>query len=305
MKRLSLALGLLIVLALSGCGGAGLINLPFTRSKDSLLRLTLTALNAHSANAALEALSGRFGGFSPLGRDSEPGGPMDPREPEGPYFDDWLGVWAVSSSTENGFTTECFLDEALTQSAGHSTSSWQETGDSYTGTTSVSITGGPSTGYTLESDYSYSNTTGAGTYTSRINHPEYGISEDSGTWSEDGLGAYRSRWQKGEEFYEYFGSYSADGSWSTSSSNSDGFIFTLLGNADGSGSGAMSGPDVLLPATIAWTVLGAGTITWADNSVTEFSYFGVAGEDPGGVEGGEGETGPGEGGSEGGGMGNG
>ncbi|MBX3097167.1 MAG: hypothetical protein KF812_09915 [Fimbriimonadaceae bacterium] len=295
MKRRAITLGLLLILTLAGCGGAGLISgLPFTRSKDSLLRLTLTALNAHSANRALESLSGRFGGFSHLGRDSDPGDPAEPHDPESPYFDEWLGLWAVSSSVESGFTTTYYLDAALTQSAGHSTSTWQETADHYSGTTSVSITGGSSAGYTLQSEYSYSNLTGAGTYTSQIVHPEYGNSEDTGTWNEDGSGAYRSRWSKGNEFYEYVGQYTSDGAWSNSSSNSDGFIFTLIGNADGSGTGAMTGPDLLLPATIAWDILGHGTITWADKTITEFEYFGVAGEDPGDVEG-SGPGMPGEG----------
>jgi len=253
------------------------------RTRETLMRTALTALTAHSANAAMELLAGRFGGFGPLGRETtEPGDPGDPFDPTQPYFDEWLGVWTRTTLSENGYATEYFLDEALTQPAGTASGSWSTMNGTTQGTAQVMITEGPSAGYRLLSNYSYDEN-GAGFYSSEIEHPEYGTSSDTGSFAGDGSGAYRSRWTKGSEYYEYTGSYAADGAWQTQSANSDGFTITMMGNADGSGSGTMIGPEALLPANLVWGADGKGTITWSDGTTTPFDYFGVAG-----VEGGSG-----------------
>lgn len=241
-----------------------------------------SAFTAYFANAGLEALSGF--GRGALGREggTEPGGGDG-----GLYFDEWLGLWAVSESQETSFTTNYFLDEALTLPAGSSVSSWTNSDAESTGTSQVDITAGPSAGYKLRSEYTFNNLVFSGSYSSLVDHPVHGHSEDSGVWNADGSGSYDSLWSKGADFFEHHGVWRADGSWSNSSSGSDGYGMVLNGLADGSGTGSLTGHDPLLPATIVWNTQGQGVITWADGSTTEFSWYGIAGE-PGVTDGGDG-----------------
>jgi hypothetical protein len=269
----------LCALLAAGCGGSG-GGVDSGRSRESLSQWLKSAFSAHSANANMEALSGLGRGSRGGADGTEPGG-----DGSGPYYDEWLGLWAVSTWDTTSFTTSYFLDEALTLPAGSSISSWTNTETESTGTSQVDITAGPSTGYKLRSEYTFSNSTFSGSYSSLVDHPIFGHSEDSGVWNADGSGSYDSLWSKGADFFEHHGVWNADGSWSNSSSGSDGYGMTLNGRADGSGTGSLTGPDPLLPAIIAWNTLGQGLITWADGSTTEFSWFGIAG-DPGGATGG-------------------
>lgn len=282
----ALLLALLASAFLAGCGGAGSLISALTRTKPELLSWVLAGFNSHSANAGIESFIGRFGGLSRSGQTRESGAP---------YFDQFLGVWVVDSSTTTSYTATYSLDEAGTQPAGSSVSTWVTTESGSSGTSQVRITAGPNAGYTLDSTYTSDDLLNSGSYSSASFSPVYGTSQDEGEWRADGSGSYLSRWTQGSEFRQYQGTWSGDGSWTSTSTSSDGYTMTLNGIADGSGTGSITGPDPLLPATSVWNTEGVGTITWADGSTSEFNWFGLGGVS-GGSSGspGDGDTGGGE-----------
>lgn len=285
-----LLLALMISAFLAGCGGAGGLISAITRSKPELLSWVMAGFNSHSANAGIESFIGRFGGRSQI---------SGTREAGAPYFDQFLGVWVVDSSTANSYTATYSLDEAGTQPAGSSESTWVTTESGSSGSTKVRITAGPNEGYTLDSTYTSDDLLGTGSYSSSSFSPLYGTSQDEGEWKADGSGSYLSRWTQGTVFREYQGSWNADGSWTSRSTSSDGYTMTLNGIADGSGTGSITGPDPLLPATAVWNTEGAGTITWADGSTSEINWFGLGGVsggsagNPGDGDAGDGDSGGG------------
>ncbi len=283
MNRVSRTIaGLAMVAALasmSGCGGGGIEQaLAPSRDKNTLTDLVRSAFSAYAANAGMEMLSGALG-VPGLTRQSssEPGSDNDIRDPSSPYFDPYFGLWSLTTGDINQYATTYYLDEALTQEAGTGLSTWSSTEESTEGSSEIRILAGPTAGYTQTSTYRYSATDFSGEYSSQVVHPSLGTSTDVGQWDGLGNGTYSSRWSKDNQETEFTGCYSADGSWQTTNSQSDGFRFTLTGLADGSGSGEMVGPDPLLPATIVWDAEGNGTITWADGSTSDVSWFGIGG----------------------------
>lgn len=264
----ALLLALLASAFLAGCGGAGSLISALTRTKPELLAWVMAGFNSYSANAGMELFIGQFGGRSRTGQTREAGVP---------YFDEFIGVWVVDTYSTNGYSAVYSLDEAGTLPAGTSSSTWVVTESGSNGTSQVRITAGPNAGYKLDSTYTTDDLLGSGSYSSLTDSPIYGSSQDQGEWAADGSGSYLSRWTSGDTFKAYQGSWLADGSWNSTSTSSDGYTMTQQGRADGSGTGSITGPDPLLPATVVWNTEGVGTITWADGSTSPITWFGLGG----------------------------
>lgn len=273
--RLSIAIGVGF-LVLIGCAGNG--TEMGGRSKSGLASLIKSAFSAHAENAGL-------GDQNDLVRAAfqSPDG-----EEQNKFFDEWMGLWASSSWSEGRSDLSYFLDEALTEAAGHSSSTWSFTESEMRGTGETEITAGHSAGFRQSNEFVVNMLDFSGFYTSFSDHPQYGRSESAGTWNMDGSGSYSSSWRKGDVFSEQRGQWQPDGTWQTSSTSNEGFTTSMNGNADGSGTGRLTGPDPLLPATIVWNVIGVGTITWADGSTSPFSWGGIGGD--GGSDDGSGST---------------
>lgn len=183
------------------------------------------------------------------------------------YFDDFLGLWVQIQDRPGRWEMRFFEDEARTRPAGSAVSTYPADWESYP--------------QTFESNYEY--TAGAlrgarGSYLMRLTDPVNGSmtyentyadgSNDRGesTWDASG-----TRWSNRVElsdgaWYQHQGSWSADGSGSSSMSNSLGYRHTFRYNPDGSGSGTVEGPDPGLPARLTWDMFGNTTIRYADGT---------------------------------------
>jgi hypothetical protein len=205
------------------------------------------------------------------------------------FFDEFLGLWVESTESEAQYRVLLFEDEAKTKPAGQLTVSWSN--DDYAFNSTYEITAGAFVGSHgfYESEW---NEDGTGGMRYEDHSPQWGDSRGSSTFGSDGTYSWSSQTStKDGAWYRDRGTFRADGRGETLSESSAGYRITNRYNADGSGNGAIQGPDPGLPATIVWESNGRTTITYADGTVEVIPGW----EDLGG-----GTTGSGTGGDDGG-----
>lgn len=190
------------------------------------------------------------------------------------YFDEYLGLWVATEWSETSSTTTFTLDQEGTLPAGQVSSTYTAELGTYpqSFTNEYEFTAGPLAGshgsynctQTSEEEGSmvYENTYADGASDSGESHWD----ADDSTWE--------SRWEGpgGTPWFEDSGTWTAAGSGTYSSSDSDGWSSTWTYNADWSGSATFSGPDPMLPATLVWTSQGRYTATYADGSTETWSW---------------------------------
>jgi hypothetical protein len=190
------------------------------------------------------------------------------------YFDEWLQLWVDVSFTETTFTCLFYQDEAKTQPAGFSSSTftgdWNTYPQSYT--SNYSYTAGTFAGAhgtyecTQESEFvghmNYENTYSD----SATDEGQSSWNETESTWSSEWHSANNASW------YLDSGTWRADGTMDYQCSNSEGWSTTWHYNADWSGSAHFEGPNPLLPADMTWTSSGHYRIVYANGLVEEWDW---------------------------------
>jgi hypothetical protein len=199
------------------------------------------------------------------------------------YYDEWLQLWVDTEWSENTFNSLFYEDEAKTLPAGHITSdfegSWETFPQTYTSDyvfTAGSMAGASGTYVCTQVDEFNGSMTYSDTY--KDGSHDQGSSE----WSAVGS-TWQWRWDGAQgEWYQDSGEWNADGTGTYTCSNSEGWSSIWHYNADWSGSAHFEGPDPLLPADMTWTADGHYRIVYANGTVEEWSW--------GDIWGGEGET---------------
>lgn len=205
---------------------------------------------------------------------------------DGFYFDDYLGLWVDTTSTDTSFSQKLYIDEAKTEPAGSFETTFPTGWDAYPYEyrSSFEITAGDFAG-------------AHGLYVTSISSEMEGTSSYENVWPGFGSDKGWWKWRDGASSWSYEG-HSDDGAWYKGSGeffddwhgtstfeDSFGYRFSYVYNSDGSGSAKIEGPDKGLPATMTWTAEGHVRIVWADGTVDEWDWWGV------GVEGGTTGTG--------------
>lgn len=246
------ALALLAPVLATGCGGGS--SAPAVDRSTVRTRVEKSLQEGFSTHA----LSFGTGDFDPSSRFGEP------------IYDDYLELW--TQFTEDG--ADYFTDEACTDPAGSLRMTFQ--GDMENLTFEVSstqiVTKGPRAGTNVTTEMRVDNDSivvnGSGTT------PDTGTFTLSGNWNQSGQGTFTLTSQKaGEEARTYKVVYRADGTAQLTFDNSNWHRYTLDFNADGSGTGTVTGNSDLLPATVVWDSTGTGTVTYKDGSVRNFENF--------------------------------
>lgn len=194
------------------------------------------------------------------------------------YYDDWLGLYVSTTSTDTSETTLLYLDAAGSQSAGSITSTYPLDWSVYPNSTTsnYSITAGTFSG-------------AKGAYESVNISETDGYMDYSSTWPGGWQVSGKSQWSVDSNswsdsatdpdgsWYKTSGTFNADGTGTSQYSDSLGYAATYKYNADGSGSALISGPDQGLPATISWDADGNTTIKYADGTVETYPGYGASG----------------------------
>jgi hypothetical protein len=182
------------------------------------------------------------------------------------YFDEYLGLWAETTFTENSMTTQLFEDEAKTKPAG--SFAVEYTAGSYVST--FEITAGTFAGAhgryvtTFSEDFTSGETRYENTW------PTWGSDHGTSTWGPTGtVWEHRSDATDGT-WFETTGQFDAEGNGILTGSDSLGFRYRFEYRADGSGSGRVEGPLPGLPCTISWRADGYTRIVWANGEVEIF-----------------------------------
>jgi hypothetical protein len=187
------------------------------------------------------------------------------------YYDYYLELWVqfVESPTES--RTNYYIDEAKTQSAGYSVNThpidWSVYPQTYT--YDYKFTAG-----TLSGSHGKSSTTVKSDYSGETSYENVYADgwKDTGksTWFPNGASTWFSRTDMADaQWIESVGSFRPDGTGGTRTKLSTGFEANYTYNADGSGSGKITGPDPLLPITITWNYCGDTRIQYADGTIEE------------------------------------
>lgn len=283
MKKAILAalLAFASLAAIVGCGGSDPAGGGTTSARQRIVNMVLTGSMARGNGAEMANLGG---------------GPLA-RAARDPYYSDWLELWVVDSATETSYESLYFVDEALTQEAGHSRYLWtQAESGAFSQTFDEKITAGPMSGTENMGLYQM---TADGTVTCVFSgrSPQFGSYEGEGVWSPSGFGSYRSRYTDTNGVWtEYQCAYGVDGASTVQMSNSEGFGFVMNFAPDMSGNGQITGNADGLPATMVWDTNGQGTITWADGTTSPFELWGSVssgGGSSGGTGGSDGSDGQG------------
>ena len=191
------------------------------------------------------------------------------------YFDDWLGLWTQVVNLTSGTRYDLYLDQAKTLPAG----SMQTTFPADTSVfpqvyaSSFTYTAGLLTG----SHGSY-NTTLTSDSAGHSDYEYVGAdgSKDTGSslWDANGESTWKDRSEQPDHsFTAYAGTFHADGSGTTHSESSDGYVTDYTYNADGSGKGHIAGKQSGLPAVIVWDALGNTTIRYADGTTETYNAW--------------------------------
>lgn len=218
------------------------------------------------------------GGGGSADPDPGPGG-GDPPPPQFDdfYFDEWLGLWVQVSFADTRFRQDFYVDEAKSQPAGFMLSVWPSDWTSYP------------VAWRTEYQFSAGILNGSrGVYESSMTSETTGSMNYDATWSGDRYHG-RSSWDAGTmswanrvdgadgSWSNDSGDYAGDGTSTIRSENSLGYRTQYNWSADGSGNGRLEGPDPGLPATLRWDAEGNGTITYADGTTEEFSWWRMMG----------------------------
>jgi len=250
--RGSVAFGLIAGLVASGCGGGsstpsvdrGIVR---SRVETSLEE----GFSTHAATSDLDDfdLSTRFGE---------------------PVYDPFLALWTKFS--EEG--ADYFTDEACTDPAGtlRFTLDIDLEGETFAATMTQQVTKGPQAGTNVTTDIAVTNSgvtiDGSGTT------PEMGTFTMTGSLDANGAGTITATSKKGEEAARtYKVTYRADGTSQLLFDNAQWHRYMLEFNADGSGTGTITGTSDLFPANVVWDKTGTGKVTYKDGSVREFTNF--------------------------------
>lgn len=204
--------------------------------------------------------------------------PIDPPVPVDPsfYYDYYLGLWVVVSSTPTTVTYALFSDEAKTQSAGSIVTTQPTDYDVYPQVydSSYSFTAG----YLAGSHGTSKNTTNAdGSFSGTYDNVYSDGSSDKGQSNGSAIGDFS--WQSrtdgpaSKEWTQGAGTFRADGSGGTRFSTSDGYSADYIYNRDGSGQGHIKGSDPGMPVTITWDAYGNTTIKYADGSIEQYNAY--------------------------------
>jgi hypothetical protein len=190
------------------------------------------------------------------------------------YYDEWLQLWVWAEWNENVYSSRFYQDEAKTLTAGHSSSTFTGTLDSFPQSyaSEYELTAGIWAGahgsfISTQSSWSDGNMVYDNVYSDGSH--DHGQSEWNSVDS-----SWSSRWEgpSGTIWYEDSGEWHSDGSGVYNCSNSDGWAIAWNYNADWSGTAHITGPDPLLPADMTWTSDGQYRILYADGSVEEWSW---------------------------------
>jgi hypothetical protein len=271
LKKFFAAAALAVVVLIAGCGGGGSSS-PATSNltKENVLELLLAGVknssNIRTADGA-EARVSRHARQVREGEDQEK------------YFDEWLGLWVkqqpgLNDQPELGSGELYFVDEALTQSAGHSLT-WVSEAGVYpvTGKRELTLTAGNFAG---ERDlYEYSvNEDSSGSSKGEGNYPGVGSFKFQGSWNEGGISQFSERFTFVDgTWQDYSIKENQDLSFRLAIESSVGVKFTLDFKEDQSGTGRIEGPATGLPATLVWDIDGNGTITWSDGSTSAINIY--------------------------------
>lgn len=231
--------------------------------------------------AEMHATRSREEGVSEPGGTGETGGTGGGVPPEdggwqgdpGFYFDEWLGLWVQPEFLPNEVSFQLFEDQERTRPAGHITSNWPDDPATFP--------------QVYESSYTFlaGLMAGAhGTYNTTITSSDAGTMSYDNTYADGSTDSGSSSWTSQDSqwqgrydgadgsWYQYSGSFNANGSGTSQSSDSFGNATSFQYNTDGSGSGRIEGNDPGLPATITWDSIGNIRIVWADGTVDEYNW---------------------------------
>jgi hypothetical protein len=187
------------------------------------------------------------------------------------YYDYYLELWVemVTSATE--FRINYYIDEAKTQPAGYSLSKQPADWTVFpqTSTYDYQFTAG-----TLKGSHGKSDTTIKADYAGDTSYENVYADgwKDTGksTWFPNGASTWISRTDMADgQWIESTGSFRPDGTGNTRTKLSSGYEANYTYNADGSGSGKITGPDPLLPVTMTWNYCGDTKIVYANGTVEE------------------------------------
>ncbi len=325
--------GVALMVALAGCGGAGTQGAGPTRQTRDRVQ------GIHQLSLRSLGFSG-FGSPGLLGSWGEPGttggaggGPASPGvpmlgafvrsfatgsigrtrdggtsgggggSPPGPdpwpefYYDGYLDLWVQTVETPTSYQCLFFEDEAKTLPAGSMETTWPGDWNTYPQTfhTQYQILAGSLRGAHGQFEcVTTSESAGNLTY-ENVNGDG---SHDTGTseWSDQAY-IWNSRWDASDgSWCTDSGEFSADGSGHTLSEDSLGYRLSYTYRADGSGYGRIEGPDPGLPAVVTWDVEGNMRIVYSDGTVETYPGYGWGEPGEGGGTGGSGEGGGGSGG---------
>jgi hypothetical protein len=196
------------------------------------------------------------------------GAPIVPPAPLTFYYDNFLGLWVDVQNTATQSTDTLYVDQAKTQPAGSIVTTFP-TGSTYPQvySSTYQLTAGLFAG----SHGSYQTTInqdGSGTSTYSDTYADSSTDSGTSTWTAQGANSWSDESTDASGgVTTSTGSFKADGSGTTHATTADGYTLDYTYNADGSGSGKISGPAAGLPATVTWDIYGDTTITYADGTV--------------------------------------
>ena len=192
------------------------------------------------------------------------------------YYDEWLGLWVDYTEAATQTTYTFYEDQGKTKPAGSNVTTFPADWNTYPQVYASIYTF--TAGFLKGTHGSYQTTQKADNSGSSRYDDTYSDGwSDSGTsdWSATGDSNCQSRSDgPNKAYYLFKASFKSDGSGTTHTEGSDGFISDYSYHADGSGSGRISGPLAGLPATITWDAFGNTTIRYADGTVETYNGWG-------------------------------
>ena len=197
-------------------------------------------------------------------------GDQDPSTRSGEaVYDPFLELWA--KPVDNGF--DYFTDEACTNPGGSSRYTIEtDANGNVLSRTEQTVTAGPMA--PLQSTTVYRTGENGITVEMTGTSPERGNYSLTGNWNIDGDSMFEVSTQKeGEAPRKYAVLTRQNGTSKVTFDNPQWHQFTLDFNADGSGSGTVTGSSDLLPANVVWNSDGDGTVTYKDGSTRTFDNF--------------------------------
>jgi hypothetical protein len=109
----------------------------------------------------------------------------------------------------------------------------------------------------------------SGSLTSHNVYPHEGMMDYTGSWDAAGLGQWQGRFTLNDGSWEqYTFVRDAEGGPDFTIESSSGITYAFHFAEDGSGTGTITGPGDLLPATIVWDTEGTGVVTWRDSTTS-------------------------------------